>query len=83
MGGDRVTLAPRQTPVTSQTPQRRRFMAFSLSSSFSSFSICSEKKVSKMRYTSLVVVALVGPLSLSILVGCRMACRLTARLQPG
>lgn len=34
-----------------------------------------------MRYTSLVVVALVGPLSLSILVGCRMACRLTARLQ--
>lgn len=67
--------------VTSQTPQRLRFEIFSLSASFSSFSICSEKKVSKIRYTSLVVVALVGPLSLSILVGCRMACLLAARLE--
>lgn len=70
-------------PPTSQTPQRLRFAAFSLSSSFSFFSICSEKKVSKIKQTNLVVVALVGPLSLSILVGCLIACLLAARLERG
>lgn len=79
-GSDTAQLWPNLL-VTSHTPQRRRFMVFSLSSSLSFFSICSEKKVSKIRYTSLVVVALVGPLSLSILVGCRMACLLAARLE--
>lgn len=62
---------------TSHTPQRLRFDPFSLSF----WSISSEKKVSKIWYTNLVVVALVGPLSLSILVGWRIACRLAARLK--
>lgn len=68
----------RKGSLTSQTPQRCLF-APALSLSFCS--ICSEKKVSKIWYTSVVVVALVGPLlSFSIFVGWRMACLLAALL---
>lgn len=63
---------------TSQTPHRCLFTPPSLLF----WSIWSEKKVSKIRLTSLVVVALVGPLlSFSILVGWRMACLLAALLR--
>lgn len=64
--------------LTSQTPQRCLLTPM-LSLSFCS--IWSEKKVSKIWYTSLVVVAFVGPLlSFSIFVGWRMACLLAALL---
>lgn len=63
---------------TSQTPQR---CLFTPTTSLSFCSIWSEKNVSKIWHTSLVVVAFVGPLlSFSILVGWRMACLLAALL---
>lgn len=64
--------------LTSQTPQR---CLFTPTTSLSFCSIWSEKNVSKIWHTSLVVVAFVGPLlSFSILVGWRMACLLAALL---
>lgn len=62
---------------TSHTPQRCLLTVPSLSFC----SIWSEKKASKIWQTSLVVVALVGPLlSFSIFVGWRMACLRAALL---
>lgn len=64
--------------LTSQTPQR---CLFTPTTSLSFCSIWSEKNVSKIWHTSLVVVAFVGPLlSFSILVGWRIACLLAALL---